>query len=178
MGWRTRLLWGSLILLVWLCLSSVICQLHQHPSVLMHRGSNTGMSPVCSPQLVPCPDCFILGISLSLCNRPECILLLVMCIFPSLFCCLHLLNYCISKGRRALYTLRSVQQLCSCLNNASLFEPGCCVLLCTWLELPLCHRLLDRVSSVVRWPLPLPALLSAGEDSALLAQRTRCLVPC
>lgn len=67
---------------------------------------------------------------------------------------------------RALYTLRSVQQLCSCLNNPSLFEPGCCVLLCTWLVLPLCHRLLNRVSSVVRWPLPLPALLSAGQDSA------------
>lgn len=122
------------------------------------------MLPVSFPQPVQCPDIFILRFSLSLCNGPGPLFLLVMSVFPSPSCCLHLLNYWVSKCLRALYTLRSVQQLCSRLSNPSLFKSGYCVLFCTWPVLPLFHRLVNSPSSVVCVPLPL--LLSAGEDSA------------
>lgn len=105
------------------------------------------MPPVSFPQMVQHPDTFILRFSLSLCDGP--LFLLVVSVFPSP-CCLHLLNYWVSKCLRALYTLRSVQQLCSCLSNPSLFKPGYCVLFCTWPVLPLFRRLVNSLSSVVR----------------------------
>lgn len=74
---------------------------------------------------------------------------LLMSIFPSSSCCLHLLNHHVSKCLRALYTLRSVQQLCSCLCNPSIFMPGYCELFCTWPVVPLFPRLVNSLGSVV-----------------------------
>ena len=147
-GWRTRLLWGTLILLVWAV--PRLCHLPASLASFCSLAQRTKHWNVSSPQPVQRPDIFILRFSLSLCNGPGCTFLLVMSVFPSPSCCLHLLNYCVSKCLRALYTLRSVQQLCSCLSNPSLFKPHYCVLFCTWPVLPPFHRLVNSLSSVVR----------------------------